>query len=190
VILKSRTLSRTCDATETRNPCVIKVILLACFTYNYLAISRSSSAWKSVEIFWAEIYWGRLFIKAECSLIQSSCRSFIRVIVPYEISKLSSAYSTLCKHVLCSTLTHSTNEDLLNIKRKCDPEVSYPLSYVRCHWNPEPAHPVQHKVSRFFRPRYIGDDFLLGPTLVSFNRAVVPLFELSFLTKSQKLTSA
>ena len=38
--------------------------------------------------------------------------------------------STLCKHVPCNTLTHSTNEDLLNIKRKCDPEVSYPLSYV------------------------------------------------------------
>jgi hypothetical protein len=31
------------------------------------------------------------------------------------------------------TLTHSTNEDLLNIKRKGDPEVSYPLSYVRYH---------------------------------------------------------
>ena len=31
--------------------------------------------------------------------------------------------STLCKHVPCSTLTHSTNEDLLNIKRKGDPEV-------------------------------------------------------------------
>ena len=29
---------------------------------NYLAISRSSSASKSVEIFWAEIYWGRLFL--------------------------------------------------------------------------------------------------------------------------------
>jgi hypothetical protein len=58
---------------------------------NYLAISHSSSASKSVEIFWAEIYWGRLF---------------------------------------------------------------------------------------------------LGLNLVSFNRAVVPLFELSFLTKSQKLTSA
>jgi hypothetical protein len=27
-----------------------------------------------------------------------------------------------------NTLTHSTNEDLLNIKRKGDPEVSYPLS--------------------------------------------------------------
>jgi hypothetical protein len=26
-------LSRTSDTTETRNPCVIKVILLACFTY-------------------------------------------------------------------------------------------------------------------------------------------------------------
>ena len=30
---KSCTLSRTSDATETRNPCVIKVILLVCFTY-------------------------------------------------------------------------------------------------------------------------------------------------------------
>jgi hypothetical protein len=51
---------------------------------NYLAISS-----KSVAIFWAEIYWGRLFLKAESSLIQSSCRSFIRVIVPYEISKVN-----------------------------------------------------------------------------------------------------
>jgi hypothetical protein len=42
---------------------------------NYLAISRSSSASKSVEIFWAEIYRGRLFFRAESSLIQSSCRS-------------------------------------------------------------------------------------------------------------------
>jgi hypothetical protein len=49
---------------------------------NYLAISS-----KSVEIFWADIYQGRLFLRAESSLIQSSCRSFIRVIVPYEISK-------------------------------------------------------------------------------------------------------
>ena len=51
---------------------------------NYLAISS-----KSVEIFWAEIYLGRLFFRAESSLIQSSCRSFIRVNVPYEISKVS-----------------------------------------------------------------------------------------------------
>ena len=51
---------------------------------NYLAISRSSSASKSVEI-----YWGRLFFRAESSLIQSSSRSFIRVIVPYEISKVN-----------------------------------------------------------------------------------------------------
>ena len=36
------------------------------------------------------------------------------------------------------------------------------------------AHPVHQKVSRFFGPRYIGDDFFLGPNLVSFNRAVVP----------------
>ena len=56
---------------------------------NDLAISRSSSASKSVEIFWAEIYWGRLFIRAKSSLIQSSCHSFILVIVPYEISKVN-----------------------------------------------------------------------------------------------------
>jgi hypothetical protein len=41
---------------------------------------------------------------------------------------------------------------------------------------------------------FLGRDILgttfLGPNLVSFNRAVVPLFELSFLTKTQKLTSA
>jgi hypothetical protein len=30
---------------------------------NYLAISRSSSASKSVEIFWAKIYRGQLFFK-------------------------------------------------------------------------------------------------------------------------------
>ena len=42
---------------------------------NYLAILRSSSASKSVEIFWAEIYRERLFFRAETSLIQSNCRS-------------------------------------------------------------------------------------------------------------------
>jgi hypothetical protein len=42
---------------------------------NYLAISHSSSASKSVEIFWAEIYRGRLFFRAESSIIQSNCRS-------------------------------------------------------------------------------------------------------------------
>jgi hypothetical protein len=43
----------------------------------------------------------------------------------------------------------------------------------RCH-----AHPVHQKVSRFFGPRYIGDDLFLGPNLVSFNRTVVP-YEIS-----------
>ena len=37
------------------------------------------------------------------------------------------------------------------------------------------VHPVHQKVSRFFGPRYIGDDVFLGPNLVSFNRTVVPL---------------
>jgi hypothetical protein len=49
---------------------------------NYLAISRSSSASKGVEIFWAEIYWGRLFLGP--NLV-----SFNRAVVPYEISKVN-----------------------------------------------------------------------------------------------------
>ena len=44
-------------------------------------------------------------------------------------------------------------------------------------------------VEIFWAEIYWGRLFL-GPNLVSFNRAVVPLFELSFLTKAQKLTSA
>ena len=42
-------------------------------------------------------------------------------------------FDVFFKPVPCNTLTHSTNEDLLNIKRKGDHEVSYPLSYVRYH---------------------------------------------------------
>jgi hypothetical protein len=62
---------------------------------NYLAISRSSSASKSVEIFWAEIYRERLFFRAESSLIQSNCRS-LRI---YEISKVNFRVET---HILVS----------------------------------------------------------------------------------------
>jgi hypothetical protein len=42
---------------------------------NVLAILRLSSASKNVQIFWVEIYQGRLFFRAESSLIQSNCRS-------------------------------------------------------------------------------------------------------------------
>jgi hypothetical protein len=51
---------------------------------NYLAISRSSSASKSVEMFWAEIYRGRLFLGPNLVSV-----SFNRNVVPYEISKVN-----------------------------------------------------------------------------------------------------
>jgi hypothetical protein len=73
VILKSRILSRTSDTTETRNPCVIKVILLACFTYIDIF---------NLLNFWAEIYRRRLFLGP--ILV-----SFNRAVVPYEISKVN-----------------------------------------------------------------------------------------------------
>ena len=46
------------------------------------------------------------------------------------------------------------------------------LAHLKIIWQFH-AHPVHQKVSRFFGPRYIEDDFFLGPNLVSFNRAVV-----------------
>ena len=51
---------------------------------NDLAISRSS---KSIEIFWTEIYWGRLFLGPNLVL-------FNRAVVPYEISKVNLSVET------------------------------------------------------------------------------------------------
>jgi hypothetical protein len=84
---------------------------------NYLAISRSSSASKSIEIFWAEIYWGRLFFRAESSLIQSSCRSFIGVIVPYEISKVNFRVET--KILLTNMLFYMAEHTIEEKKIRC-----------------------------------------------------------------------
>ena len=50
---------------------------------NYLAISSKCRDFLGRDIL------GTNFYRAESSLIQSSCRSFIRVIVPYEISKVN-----------------------------------------------------------------------------------------------------
>jgi hypothetical protein len=61
----------------------------SCTFYDVCLFFQYLFTLKSVEIFWAEIYWGRLFFRVESSLIQSSCRSFIGVIVPYEISKVN-----------------------------------------------------------------------------------------------------
>jgi hypothetical protein len=53
------------------------------------------------------------------------------------------------------------------------------------------AHPVHQKVSRYFGPRYIGNDFFLGPNLVSFNRTVVPyeISKVNFRVETQILVS-
>ena len=51
---------------------------------NYLAISSKVS-----RFFGPRYIRDDLFLRAESSLIQSSCRSFMQVIVPYEISKVN-----------------------------------------------------------------------------------------------------
>ena len=60
MILKSRTLSRTLDTTENRNPCVIKVILLACFTYILIFFNLLNLFWHTDKnfCFYAEVnFW-------------------------------------------------------------------------------------------------------------------------------------
>ena len=75
----------------------------------------------------------------------------------------------LCKHRFpCSTLTHSINEDLLNIKRKGDPEVPYPLSYVRYHWNPEPVCNKSHLFFNSFNLFWHTDKIFCFYTEVNF----------------------
>jgi hypothetical protein len=57
-------------------------------------ISRSCDEWliqciKKCQDFLGRVILGATFFRAKSSLIQSSCRSFIRVIVLYEISKVN-----------------------------------------------------------------------------------------------------
>jgi hypothetical protein len=58
---------------------------------NYLAISRSSSASKSFEIFWAEIYWELFFLGLN---LVSFNRAVVPLFVPYEISKVNFGVET------------------------------------------------------------------------------------------------
>jgi len=53
------------------------------------------------------------------------------------------------------------------------------------------AHPVHQKVSRFFGSRYIGDEFCLGPNLVSYNRTVIPceISKVNFCVETKILVS-
>ena len=67
---------------------------------NYLAISRSSSASKTVKIFLSEIYRGRLFLGP--NLVSFNC-----TVVPYEISKVNFRVENSCQYV---------RRDLINIK--------------------------------------------------------------------------
>ena len=79
---------------------------------NYLAIARSAS--KSVEIFWAEIYF-----RAESSLIQSSCRSFILVIVPYE-----KQYNKM------TFITHEFRVSMVSDVRERERDLGSPLRFM------------------------------------------------------------
>ena len=102
---------------------------------------------------------------------------------------LTPQVSTFSQYKIQETITHYNIKLYPPGQTNMKPARPWMLVHLKIIWQFH-AHPVHQKVSRFFEPRYIGDDFFLGPNLVSFNRADVPLFELSFLTKSQKLTSA
>jgi hypothetical protein len=65
------------------------------------------------------------------------------------------------------------------------------LAHLKIIWQFH-AHPVHQKVSRLFGPRYIGDDFFLGPNLVScrsFIRVIVPYEVIWFTYSSDKMST-
>ena len=171
MILKSRTLSRTSDTTETRNPCVISHLFFNLFNLfwhtdnifcfyaevNFWDFVRNDNSNKGRTVRLNETRFGPKKSRPQYISAKKSrhfLMQWMSVKLPDNFQMREHSWpcrfhiiryiffteTTLCKHRFqCNTLTHSTNEDLLNIKRKCDPEVSYPLSYVRYHWNPEPV---------------------------------------------------
>jgi hypothetical protein len=64
------------------------------------------------------------------------------------------------------------------------------LAHLKINWQFH-AHPVHQKESRLVGPRCIGDDFFLGPNLVSFNRTVVPyeISKVNFRVEAKTLVS-
>jgi hypothetical protein len=89
---------------------------------NYLAILCSSSASKSAEICWAEIYWGRLFFRAESSLIQSSSR------------QTSGESASLPQYLGCNkvfdTRHISSSEDRVTSIKHCTPRISSKMATI------------------------------------------------------------
>ena len=72
----------------------------------------------------------------------------------------------------------------MDLRANMKPARPWMLAHLKIIWQFH-AHPVDQKVSRFFGPRFIGDDFFLGPNLVSFKsscrffiRVIVP-YEIS-----------
>jgi hypothetical protein len=124
-----------------------------------------------------------------CDIVTSTTRG--------QVKGGKSIFKPWCVEGFIYLLSKSNRNDKLQTNKKtikemyCNMKTARPwmLAHLKIIWQFH-AHPVHQKVSRIFGPRYIRDDLFLGPNLVSFNRAVVPLLELSFLTKSQKLTSA
>jgi hypothetical protein len=92
--------------------------------------------------------------------------------------------SNFCTHfMLLRACWRSHINWQLIIKRRGDPEVSYPLWYVRYHWNPEPVCNKSHFVSLFYLYwyfRYIGEIFfraessLIQSSCCSFIRVIIP----------------
>ena len=123
------------------------IIVRLCFTHSIKFSNMATVCDLTYRIL--NCIWRYLICERKRALYSIKCvlRIFWQTWLHILIAKF---FLTHCKHVLCNTLTHSTNEHLLNIKRKGDPEVSYPLSYYRYHWNPEPVCNESHFVSLFY----------------------------------------
>jgi hypothetical protein len=96
---------RTCD-----NRYQIKWEIKICWYFNSDIICEIGEHASVSELFMV-----RLFIRAKSSLIQSSCRSFIRVIVPYEISKVNFHVETKILILKWSNLWYASLSELFMV---------------------------------------------------------------------------
>ena len=95
-------------------------------------------------------------------LASESCHESTFKLIPHHnfndvLFSVGATWIGHCKHVSCNTLTHSTNEDLLNIKRKGDPK---PCTLSRMSDTTETRNPCVIKVILFACFTYI-DVFLI-----------------------------
>jgi hypothetical protein len=118
-------IKRTSDITETRNPCVIKVILFACFTYidifkfywisSDILTRKKNSAWKLTRIILCPLSALSLDPKKKSSPINLGPKNLDTILMHWMSVKLADNFPIRKHSWPC--LFHITGDNCLDIKK-------------------------------------------------------------------------